>query len=223
MKARIHVMLIEDNPQYRDAIDFALDKISDIKLESQFGTAEFALRSMEDSKSPARPDVILLDLNLPGMRGLEAISHIAAAAPDAKIIILTQSDKQADVLSAIQRGAAGYLLKSATPQQIEEGIRTVMKGGASLDWSIAQYILQEVKAEPRKLTIDNPLSSREMEILKLLSEGLARKEISVRLDISRGSVATYISRIFEKLQVQNSTEAVAKAYGGGLLPPSVRP
>lgn len=219
MKSNVCVMLIEDNPEYRDAISLALKMDPAIDLTGQFATAEFALSHLQDKENPAQPDVILLDLNLPQMSGLDALPRIAIAAPEAKIIILTQSDNQANVLRAIQQGADGYLLKSATVQQIKDGIRTVMEGGASLDWSIAHYIINQFKKGPRQLETNKPLSSREMDILTLLSEGLARKEICNRLGISRGSVATYINRIFEKIQVPNAPAAIAKAYQTGLFRP----
>jgi len=217
MKAKTKIILVEDHPRYRKVIEMAMDDEPDFDLINMFGAAEIALRSLENPSNRKVPDIILLDLNLPGMNGLEAIPFFNTVAPKAKIIILTQSDHQADVLQAIQQGASGYLLKSSTVQQIKEGIQIVMQGGASLDGCIAQYILGELKKQPKKIHIEKPLSTRELEILNLLSQGLVKKEIGDKLNIGYGSVATYIRRIYEKLNVLNAPAAVHKGHRLGLL------
>jgi DNA-binding NarL/FixJ family response regulator len=140
MKSKIRVMLVEDNPRYREVIALALKQEPGLQLASQYGTAEIALRSLRDGSSGDLPDLVLLDLRLPGMDGLEALPQFLAVAPQAKIMILTQSDHEADVLRAIALGASGYLLKSSTVTTITEGIRSVMNGGASLDAGVARFI-----------------------------------------------------------------------------------
>jgi DNA-binding NarL/FixJ family response regulator len=215
MSSKTRIMLIEDHPKYRAVIEMAMKNEEDMFLGSMFGAAEVALRNIKEGLN--NPDLILLDLNLPGMSGLEALPLISALLPETKIIILTQSNHEDDVLSAIQQGANGYLLKSSTVSQIKEAIRTVMDGGASLDGGVAKFILQQIHKNPRTITPDKPLSDRELEILTLLSEGLLKKEIGHRLDISYGSVATYIRRIYEKLNVLNAAAAVSKAHRLGLL------
>ncbi len=217
MNSNTKIVLVEDHPRYRKVIEMALESEENFELLNLFGAAEVALRSLENASVSEKPDIILLDLNLPGMSGLEAIPYFKVVAPKAQIIILTQSDKQADVLQAIRQGASGYLLKSSTVKQIIEGIRTVMTGGASLDGNIAQHILGELKQQPPKLEIEKPLSSRELEILTLLAEGLVKKEIGDKLGIGYGSVATYIRRIYEKLEVLNAPAAVNKAHKLGLF------
>lgn len=217
MTPKTKIILIEDHPRYRKVIEMAMEAEEDFDLINMFGAAEVALRSLEKAPSQNSPDIILLDLNLPGMSGLDAIPHFNSVAPKAKVIILTQSDKQVDVLQAIRQGASGYLLKSSTVSQIKNGIQTVMTGGASLDGSIAQHILGELKQQPAKLQIEKPLSNRELEILNLLSEGLLKKEIGDKLGIGYGSVATYIRRIYEKLNVLNAPAAVNKAHRLGLF------
>jgi DNA-binding NarL/FixJ family response regulator len=217
MKRSVRVMLIEDHPEYREIISFALGKEKDIELRNQFGTAEEALRSLQDRSLRLVPDVILLDLNLPGMNGLEAIPYFKKSIPDSRIIVLTQSDTEADVLQAISQGASGYLLKSATLYQITEGIRTVNNGGASLDANIARFILNTLQTKLPETEIENLLTGRELETLTLLADGLLKKEIADELGISITTVATHVGNIYEKLHVQNAPAAVAKAFRMGIF------
>ena len=142
MTQTIRITLVEDNHDYRDIITLTLGAESDIELINQFGTSEAALRELKAMPAGTTPHLILLDLRLPGMSGLEALPHFREALPDTPVIVLTQSDNEADVLAAISRGAAGYLLKSSTLEKLTEGVRTVMSGGAALDVSIAGFILK---------------------------------------------------------------------------------
>ena len=144
-KKTIRVMLIEDNPDYRSVVELALLEEPDIKLVSQFGTSEIAIRSLHQADEADVPDVILLDIRLPGMDGLDAIREFRQNAPDAKILIFTQSSQEEDVLRAISLGAAGYLLKSTTLGELTDSIRTVANGGASLDSGVAKFILHTLK------------------------------------------------------------------------------
>ncbi|MBI9020771.1 MAG: response regulator transcription factor [Verrucomicrobia bacterium] len=217
MKEPIQIMLVEDHPAYREVIEMALKKEKDLTLASQFGTAEMALRTAQDHKAQ-KPHIILLDLNLPGMSGLDAIPWFKKYTPDSRIIILTQSGMEADVLQAIRSGAAGYLLKSSTVAQIKEGIRSVMDGGHPIDAGIARFILTSLKKPLPKNEQLTPLSNREIEILTLLADGLARKEIADRLDIGTSTVVTHLGHIYDKLNVPNAPSAVSKAYRSGILP-----
>lgn len=219
MKSIIRVMMVEDHPEYREGIALALECEDDIALLSTFGTAERALRHLQDRHTPKKPDVILLDLNLPGITGLEALPYFRTCLPEAKVIILTQSDRETDVLAAISAGAAGYLLKSAPLNQITESIRTVMSGGAALDAKMANFILNSLKKAPPKPEAGNQLSQRELEVLTLLGQGLLKKEISDRLGVSIPTVATHVRHIYEKLNVQNAAAAITKAYRSGILSP----
>lgn len=215
-------MIVEDHPEYRDGIALALELEDDIELISKFGTAERALRHLQDRHEPQKPDVILLDLNLPGITGLEALPYFRTCLPEARIIILTQSDREADVLEAISAGAAGYLLKSAPLNQITESIRTVMSGGAALDAKMASFILKNLKKNSLKPDAKDQLSQRELEVLILLGQGFLKKEISDRLGVSVPTVATHVRHIYEKLHVQNAAAAITKAYRSGILSPDER-
>ncbi|MGJ8640704.1 MAG: response regulator [Opitutaceae bacterium] len=215
MKYPITIIIVEDHLKYRNVLEMAIADEPEMEIVGIFGAAEIALRHLSEVKDS--PDIILLDLNLPGMNGLEAISKIEAVHPSTKIIILTQSDAEVDVIRGIREGASGYLLKSSKVGQIKDGIRTVMAGGASLDGKVAQYILNTLQERPKTLELDKPLSDRELEILSLISQGMVKKEIGDKLGISYGSVATYIRRIYEKLNVINAPAAVNKAYRIGLF------
>lgn len=211
-------MLIEDNQEYREGISLILQHTSDIDLISQFGTAEVALRDLQ-SGGPKIPDLILLDLRLPGMDGLEALPYLHTYSPDSKVMILTQSDDQNDVLNAIKTGASGYLTKTATAQEIIEGIRIVMDGGAMLDPKIAGFIMSTLKSRLPHEEPERNLSKREFEVLKLLAEGFVKKEIAHQLDIQYSTVDYHVGRIYEKLNVRNAPAAVNMGHKMGLLSP----
>lgn len=219
MKQSIRILLVEDHPEYREVIDLALKKEPDMELHGQFGSAEAALHRLQERPRRSEPDIILLDLNLPGISGLDALALLAKEAPSAKIIILTQSDKEADILRAITLGAAGYLLKSASRRAIIDGIRMVMNGGASLDAGIARFILKTLQSHLPKKSAEHQLSKREMEILTLLAEGLMQKEIALKLNISNTTVVTHINHIYLKLNVTNAPAAINKAHLVGLFNP----
>ncbi|MBL6923635.1 MAG: response regulator transcription factor [Akkermansiaceae bacterium] len=216
MKEKITIMLVEDNPAYRRVIQRALKDDPYIEEMVYFGTAEIALRGLEATPKIV-PDLILLDLSLPGMTGLDAIPKFLHSLPDAKIIILTQSDSEVDVIKAISSGAVGYLLKSSTRQQIKDAIWTVMDGGASLDSAVSIHVLEALKERSPQIELDRNLSEREMATLRLLAEGLSRKEIADRLGIGVTTVVTHLNRIYEKLDVPNAPAAISKAYQSGLL------
>jgi DNA-binding NarL/FixJ family response regulator len=218
MKRKIRIMLVEDHPEYREVIELSMNKEDDLELISQFGTAEGALRSLQDMSTRQEPDIILLDLNLPGMNGQEAIPFFYSALPGVKIIILTQSDREADIYRAITLGASGYLLKSSPRKSITENIRSVMNGGAPLDAKIAQYILKMLKTKLPKTEHEiHLLSPREMDVLTLMAEGLAKKEIADRLSISTATVVTHANHIYEKLNANNAPSAIDKAHRLGLF------
>lgn len=217
MKQAIRVMLVEDNPEYREVIHLALEDELDIDLVSQFGTTEVALRNIQDPKTPQQPDLILLDLQLPGMSGIEALPYFKTVAPETQIIILTQSDNEAHVLSAISNGADGYLLKSADLDEITNSIRTVMDGGASLDPNVAKFILNTLQRKLPQTKIEATLTMRELEVLELIADGMVKKEIAEKLSISYTTVDSHVGNIYKKLDVKNAPAAISKAFREGIL------
>ncbi len=218
MNKTIYVMMVEDHPDYRSGIELALETESDIELRGTFSTAEGALQRLQDPSSFLAPDVLLLDLNLPGISGLEAIRWIKEYSSKTKIIVLTQSDQEADVMKAIESGASGYLLKSSSLTQITDAIRTVSNGGATIDPKMATYILEMLRKQPPKSKLEHALTKREIEVLEHLSKGLLKKQISDKLGISNATVSTHVSHIYEKLEVQNAPAAISTAFQAGILP-----
>lgn len=213
---QIRIMLVEDSPEFREVIAFGLSDEADLEITDQFNTADAALRSLE-KPGGRKPDLILLDLNMPGISGLEAIPKFKACAPKTEILVLTESEREADVLSAISSGAVGYLLKESSLADITEGIRTVIDGGASLDPVMARYLLKN-QSRYNLLQDDTArLSPRELQILNLLAAGQLQKQIADELDISPKTVGFHIGHIYEKLEVQNAPAAVDRAHRLGLF------
>ena len=217
MSTEIKILMIEDHPGYREVIEMALQRQKHFNVIAQFGTAERAIQSLEESLRSSLPDIVLLDLNLPKLQGLDAIQPIHKWAPEAKIIVLTQSDREEDVLKAIMLGASGYVLKSTTVTQLNDSINNVYNGGASLDANVAILVLTTLKSKLPKEEIEIMLSKRELETLKLLAEGFAKKEIADQMGIGVTTVVTHVTHIYEKLNVRNAPEAVSKAIKLGIL------
>lgn len=213
----IRVALVEDHPEYRETIKMALLRETDLELTESFGTAERAIKSLKAASQ--KPDILLIDLSLPGTDGLTALAEFRAILPDAKMLILTQSESEQDVIRAIALGASGYLLKSSTVRQITEGIRSALKGGVPLDPTVAQYVVDTLRNKLPK-SERNILSPREMQVMELLAEGQVQKEIADKLGISTTTVITHIGHIYDKLDANNAPAAVAKAFGLGILPTS---
>ena len=217
MKKSTNIIMVEDHPEYREIVEMALSRQDDMQLTDQFGTAERALQHLQIGRLDAMPDVILLDLNLPGMGGLEALEQIPKVAPDAKIIILTQSDQEDDVLNAIMLGASGYLLKSSTVGQIVEGIKLVKQGGASLDSRIARFVIDSLKTKLPHHELEQMLSEREIQVLELLADGLVKKQIALKLGIGVTTVVSHVAHIYDKLEASNAPSAIAKGFKLGIL------
>lgn len=217
MKNKIKVMLVEDHPDYRAGIALALETSDSIELTGEFVTAERALRSLQEFSNRKTPDVVLLDLNLPGMSGLEALPWFKKYVPEIEIIVLTQSNKESDVLTAVAAGASGYLLKSATLDHLEDGIQTVVDGGSILDARVARFLLKTMKKSPPPTLKEDVLTERELEILIQVSHGLSKKEIAEQLNISPKTVCIHVSHIYEKLNVPNAPAAVDRAHRLGLF------
>ena len=210
---RPKVLIADDNEPNRELLEAYLAGV-DCEIATAIDGADTLAQV-----AAFHPDVILLDLRLPGLGGIDAIPHIHAVAPAARIIVLSQSEESEDIFRAISAGVSGYLLKSASLTEIANGIRIVAAGEASLDRHVARHILETLRA--RSQAPATILTDREREILSLLAEGLLKKEIAKRLRIGYGTVDTHVSHIYAKLNVANAPAAVSRAYQCGLLLPSL--
>ncbi|MEM8952826.1 MAG: response regulator transcription factor [Verrucomicrobiota bacterium] len=207
------LLIIEDNSTYRTALRYALESVDEIECLDDCQSYEAAQPALQSKNTP---DVILLDLGLPGKSGLEAITEIRTTLPHTHILVLTQFDDKPKVFQAISEGASGYLLKTSPTEDIIKGIREVMNGGAPLNAQIAKMVLTTFNSSPPSQS-ETDLTSRESEVLRLLSDGFIKKEIADHLDISYHTVDMHVRNIYRKLQVHNLSGAVAKALKRGLL------
>jgi DNA-binding NarL/FixJ family response regulator len=201
------VWLIEDNRSFRVSVQRVLDQLPDLHCPRAFSSCEEALAEL---RGHSRPDVILLDVGLPGMSGLEGIALLTAAAPRAHIIMLTVFDDSEKILKAICAGASGYLLKGAQPEKIAEAIHEVLNGGAPMNGRIARSVLK-MFARMAAPAENYGLTPREEQVLKHLVSGLTKKEIAAESGLSYHTIDTHLRNIYTKLQVHTRGGAVAKA------------
>jgi DNA-binding NarL/FixJ family response regulator len=200
------VALVEDNEPFRQTLARLLSRAADCQCVGQYATAEAALAEL-----PAlRPDVVLMDINLPGMNGVECVRRLKEQLPDTQIVMLTAYEDTDNIFNALAAGASGYLLKRTTGPELLAALREVMAGGSPMTAHIARKVVQSFQRKPATPEPAANLSPREQEVLDLLARGLIYKEIAERLGITYETVHTYIRRIYEKLQVRTRTEAVAK-------------
>jgi DNA-binding NarL/FixJ family response regulator len=204
---RISIWLIEDNATFRRTIMRALDQEEGFQCLGGFATCEEALGAF--GHRPA-PQVILLDVGLPGMSGLDGIPHLRERASEAAVIVLTVFEDEEKIFRAICAGAAGYLLKTATVEEIVRAIRDALAGGAPMNGRIARRVL-DMFARFAPARGDYGLTTRETQILEAMVRGKTKKEIAAQLDLSFHTVDTHLRKIYEKLEVNTRTGAVAKA------------
>ncbi|CAA6676259.1 MULTISPECIES: response regulator transcription factor [unclassified Lentimonas] len=218
MKKPISIIIVEDHFDYRDTLELLLGNMPEFEIAGSFNSAEQALRELESNQSQPDPEIILLDLNLPGMSGIEFIPWCQKYSPKSKILVLSQSNRESDVLRAIQKGADGYLLKSSTMHVIAEGLKAVSSGGAILDPNLASFILNELKAKAPQITVSGAdITKRELDVLTLIADGHSQKEIGDQLAITKYTVTDHLKSIYAKLGVKNAPQAVAVAYRHGLF------
>jgi DNA-binding NarL/FixJ family response regulator len=207
----IRTLIYEDNDLLRESIVGMVDANAELKLVGSFDNANRIQEQMEDTL----PDLILMDIEMPGLTGIEATKIARRILPEVAIIILTVFDDSENVLNAIKAGASGYLLKKHISGKLFDAIDEVMRGGAPLSPAVARLVLQSM----HKPADDNPykLTQREKEILLSLSQGNSYKMIASDFTISIDTVRTHIKKIYEKLHVHSQTEAVSKAINEGLV------
>lgn len=212
----ITVWLVEDSEIYRRGLVRAIDSAEGMSCPQAFADAESALNAVE----AAAPRVILLDVGLPGMDGLSALKKFARIVPDTRIVLLTVFNDTDKIFDAVCAGANGYLLKTASTEQVLSAIRQAAGGGAPMDPDVADRVLQlfnQLAQAKSAQVADYGLSNREKQILEQMARGLVNKEIADVLNISPHTVVNHMRSIYSKLHVNTNTGAVAKAIREGLV------
>ena len=209
MSHEIQVHVIEDNRNYLHSLKQALELMEGVAFAGGFNSVE-----SYQNASPAAPQVLLLDINLPGSSGLESLPTLKAQMPQTEVIMLTQNDNYAMVLNAIQNGATGYILKGGSLLDIRRGILDVHAGASVLDPRLSRLVLNTLTGTTKD---ENPLTSREADVLNALADGCTKKEVAQSLGISYHTVDLYTRNIYEKLKSPNIAAAIATAIRQGLI------
>jgi DNA-binding NarL/FixJ family response regulator len=209
------VLLVDDHEIYRAGLRGLLEEAG-IDIVGEAANGEGAVSLVEEK----HPNVVIMDLNMPGIGGIEATREITTLAPLTRVIMLTVSSAAPDITDAVLAGACGYLLKSATTQEIVSGISAAARGDALLSPSVAAKLLERVRETPVRASVPDPasasLTAREIEVLRLLSSGMDNAEIGRTLFISPSTVKNHISSILLKLQIENRIQAAVYAVRSGL-------
>jgi len=211
----IKVAIVDDDDGVRTKLAHAVARFGDCACVGQFASGEEAL-----ARLPATaPDVVLMDINLPGANGIECVRQLKAAHPEIEFIMLTVYEDTESVFNALAAGASGYLLKLVTRQELLEAIQRVHAGGSPMTSHIARKVVQSFRQPAPMETETTRLSPREQQVLEYLAKGFLYKEISSALDISYDTVHNHIRHIYEKLHVRSRTQAVTK-YLDSVHPPA---
>lgn len=206
----IKVAVVEDNRETREALRVLISGSSGFSCVASCGTGEEAVASIPEAK----PDVVLMDIQLPGMSGIDCIRELAGRCASAQIMMLTAFEDYEKIFNSLAAGATGYILKKTPPSKLLEAIQELHMGGAPMSGQIARQVIQAFQsAQPQSHAEPSvALSPREQEVLKCLAQGLLYKEIADKLGISIGTVRVYIRKVYEKLHVHTRTEAVLKGF-----------
>jgi DNA-binding NarL/FixJ family response regulator len=205
----IRVLVVDDHPVVRQGLMAILRWEKDFEL---VGDAADGLEAVQMILQH-QPDVVLLDLRLPHLSGIEVMKQVRSQALQTRFLVLTTYDTDEYIAPALAAGAQGYLLKDAEPEELSRAIRSLMRGGAALEPKVAARLLGQFSDEDAR----EELSARELEVLKLLATGGSNKAIGLQLGLSENTVKTHISHIFAKLDVQSRAEAVSTAMQRGLI------
>jgi DNA-binding NarL/FixJ family response regulator len=213
----IRVMIVDDHPVVRNGLIGMFEGEAGFEVVGDAGDGAEAVRRA----GALAPDVILMDLRMPEMDGVAAISALAAAGSPARVLVLTTYDTDSDVLSAIEAGATGYLLKDAPPAELFRAVRSAASGEAVLSPSIATRVVSQMRGAGGSVSLPagEPISSRELEVLELVARGASNRDAAARLFISEATVKTHLMHIYSKLGVNDRAAAVAEAFDRGLLIP----
>ena len=209
----IRVIIFDDNDSLRDSVTMLLQDNADFTLAGSYAHCLDVIENIKNTK----PDVVIMDIDMPGMNGIEGVKLIRKNFPTLQILMLTVFDDDEKVFSAIKAGAGGYILKNAEPNNLLHSVSEVYNGGAPMTPNIARKVLQQFQTFLPGEKAEYNLSLREIEVLRLLVDGLSYKMIAGKLNITYDTVRAHMKKIYEKLHVASMTEAVAKAINQKLL------
>lgn len=207
----IRVAIADDHILFRSALASLFAAQPDFVLVGEADSCQSAIAMAMQ----ARPDVFLLDVRMPGS-GMAALRAIRAALPQTRVVMLTASEDETDLLDAVKAGAVGYLLKSTPPADFFEHLRAVMRGEAAIAGELSARLLQAIAGRPQAPSVD-ALTERELDVLRRIAAGASNREIAVQLSITENTVKKHTQRILEKLHLQNRTQAAAYALRAGLV------
>lgn len=210
----ISILIVDDHAILRDGLKNILSFEEDIKVVGEATSGEEALKFADELS----PDVIIMDINLPGMNGVETTAHIKAKNPDARILVLTMYTHDEYLLSALKAGADGYLLKDAPSEHVVDAIKAVYRGESMITPSMTKKLVNIHLQQTQVKKDESNLTDREQEVLIGLVEGLSNKEIAEKLFISDKTVKIHVSKIFKKLEVKSRSQAVIYAVQNHLVP-----
>jgi DNA-binding NarL/FixJ family response regulator len=206
----ISISIVDDEKELRESIKTFVDGSPGFRCISGYSNAAAALVGLPKDK----PDVVLMDINMVGMDGIECVERLKAATPDLQIVMLTVYEDTDKIFKALSAGASGYLLKRSSPPKLLEAIKEVHAGGSPMSSSIARKVVASFRKAAPVAETHTHLSPREQAVLDCLAKGLTYQQIADQLEISIDSIRTYLRRIYEKLHVQSRTEAVDKYLRG---------
>lgn len=219
----IHVALVEDDGRVRASLARLLERASGVKCVSDHGSGEDALEALPNVK----PQVVLMDINLPGIDGVECVRRLKLLLPDTQVVMLTVYQDNDMIFNALAAGASGYLLKRTPGETLIASIREVHGGGSPMSSHIARKVVQSFRVTPAPATGAETLTPREAEVLELLSKGYLYREIANELGVGYDTVHSHVRHIYEKLQVNTRTRAAAvhltRTLGSGARMPSLSP
>lgn len=200
----IRIFIYDDNDDRRDSLKALLNLNDNLKFVGEAQNCKNVLSEIETY----HPDLVLMDINMPEVDGLEGLKIIKTSHPEIKVLMQTAFDDSDKIFTSIKNGASGYILKNDKPQQILQAIEEIHKGGASMNPAIAQKVLDYFKPN----SVKSPLSPKENQVLALLSEGLSYKMVAEKLEVSYSTINTHAKRIYEKLHISSLGEAIAYYY-----------
>jgi NarL family two-component system response regulator LiaR len=211
----VRVLIVDDHAIVRKGIRALLSETPGFEVVGEAGNGQDAVRRAQET----HPDVILMDLLMPGMDGIEATRQITSSQPQTRIVVLTSFAADNNVFPAIKAGALGYLLKDSSPEELVRAIRQVHRGEPSLDPAIARKLMQEIARPVERQPAPEALTAREMQVLGLIAQGLSNQDIADRIMVSEPTVRTHVSRILAKLHLASRTQAALYAVREGLTDP----